>query len=105
MAWYSLGKNSEIRFINDAGVSILGYSSKKEMISKGGIYLKDYVHPDDYNILYDLHTKLKKLGDSKRIELRVFGNKSEIKILEGIISLEKAYSGKLLFHFAFENYL
>ena len=103
LAWYSLGKNSEIRFINDAGVSILGYSSKKEMISKGGIYLKDYVHPDDYNILFDLHTKLKKLGDSKRIELRVFGNKSEIKILEGIISLEKAYSGKLLFHFAFSD--
>ena len=103
LVWYSLGKNSEIRFINDAGVSILGYSSKKEMIAKGGIYLKDYVHPDEYNLLFDIHAKLKKLGDSKRIELRVFGNKGEIKILEGIISLEKSYSGKLLFHFAFSD--
>lgn len=103
LAWYSLGENSELRFINEAGYLLLGYSSKKELISKGGLLLKDYVHPDDYLHLFEIHKKLRHLGDSKKISLRVIGNNGEIKFLEGIISLEKAHSGNLLFHFAFSD--
>ena len=103
LAWYTPDLNSEVRYINDIGYSILGYSSKQEFIEKGGIYLKDYVHPDDYNRVLSLHKKLKKLGDHQKFQFRAICNNNKVKILEGIVSLEKAFSGKTLLHFAFTD--
>lgn len=103
LVWYTPEIESKIRFINEIGFSLLGYSSKKELISKQGLALKNYIHPDDYSKLLITHKKLKKLGDNQKVQFRAIGNNGEIKILEGIISLEKAYSGNILVHFAFSD--
>ena len=103
LAWYTTGINSELRFVNDIAISLLGYSSKNEMIEYGGIYLKEYVHPEDYPYLISVHNKLKDIGDSQNIKVRVIGNNKQIKYLEGIITFEKSHSGKPLIHFAFSD--
>ena len=103
LAWYTTGINSELRFVNDIAISLLGYSSKNEMIERGGIYLKEYVHPEDYPYLISVHNKLKDIGDSQNIKVRVIGNNKQIKYLEGIITFEKSHSGKPLIHFAFSD--
>jgi len=103
LVWYTPEIESKIRFMNEIGVSLLGYSSKQDLISKQGLYLKNYIHPDDYPQLLITHKKLKKLGDNQKVQFRAIGNNGEIKILAGIISLEKAYSGNILVHFAFSD--
>ena len=103
LVWYTPEIESKIRFINEIGFSLLGYSSKQDLISKQGLYLKNYIHPDDYSQLLITHKKLKKLGDNQKVQFRAIGNNGEIKILAGIISLEKAYSGNILVHFAFSD--
>ena len=103
LVWYTPDLNSEFRFINDIGISLLGYSSKKELINKGGIYLKNYIHPEDYPKILATHKKIRHLGDHQKVQFRALGNNDEIKIFEGVITLEKAFSGKTLFHFAFSD--
>ena len=78
LAWYTIGLNSELRFVNDVAISLLGYSSKDELIEDGGIYLKNYVHPEDYSHLISVHNKLKQLGDSQNIKVRVIGKNKQI---------------------------
>lgn len=103
LAWYTPGPNSEFRFINDIGYSLLGYSTKEELINKGGVYLKNYVHPEDFGRILAAHKKLKHLGDHQKIQFRALGNNGKILFVEGIVSLEKAYTGKTLIHFAFSD--
>lgn len=103
LVWYTPDENSEFRFINEIGLSLLGYSSKKELINKGGIYLKNYIHPEDYQKIFSIHQKIRHLGDHQKVQFRAIGNNGEIKILEGVITLEKAFSGKTLYHFAFSD--
>ena len=103
LAWYTCEPNSRIRFLNKTAISLLGFSSKNELLTKGEIYIKDFVHPDDYNHIFEVHNKLKKLGDSKKVELRIIGKNGISKLVEGVISLEKAYSGSQLFHFSFSD--
>ena len=103
LAWYTLCDDGKLRFINDKACSILGYTSKKEFIAKKGISVKDIVFPEDFQYVSEVHKKLKHLGDHQKIQFRVLCNNNIVKLIEGIITLEKAHSGNILVHFSFND--
>ena len=103
LAWYTFSCESELKFINDMATSILGFSSKKEFIAKKGLLVKDIIHPEDFQYVVETHKKLKHLGDHQKIQFRVICNNNIIRLIEGIITLEKAHTGNVLVHFSFND--
>ena len=103
LLWLSPGRDLEIRYINLAGIHLLGYPDRDCFLRTASFRLADYLHPEDLAQAVSALSDLAQAEDQVLFSCRIRDAAGATRWMSGAAQLRPALSGKLLIHCVFSD--
>ena len=103
LLWLSPGDDPEIRYVNLAGIRLLGYPDRDRFLRTASFRLADYLPPEDLAEAVSALSSLTQAEDQVLFSCRIRDAAGTTRWMSAAAQMRRALSGKLLIHCIFSD--
>ena len=103
LLWLSPGNDPEIRYVNLAGIRLLGYPDRDRFLRTASFRLADYLPPEDLAEAVSALSSLTQAEDQVLFSCRIRDAAGTTRWMSAVAQMRRALSGKLLIHCIFSD--